>query len=301
MVIYLTSENTDRERSIALSADDEKQVRDFISNIPRFNSVMNEFSRMMDEGQIEALSQALAALRFLKEGLNDEAIESISKMGGSFVEAASAISSVPARKVIESVSTEGNELSQLIEQIGRMHRDGVFDAVVNAAYALKFLKDGLNDEAVENIATTMSEMLTMWRQYSSTLSNPEFVSTLAKISKLERDGAIDAVVDSAYVLKFLRDGLNDEALTNIASIISQMLTQWNSLHKLIDTMTSSTADRIFRVLTDEGIEKRLEEATPRKGGMSLLSLSDPDVRKGMGVVFEMLKIIGEEFREDGQN
>ena len=297
----MTSENTDRERSIALSADDEKQVRDFISNIPRFNSVMNEFSRMMDEGQIEALSQALAALRFLKEGLNDEAIESISKMGGSFVEAASAISSVPARKVIESVSTEGNELSQLIEQIGRMHRDGVFDAVVNAAYALKFLKDGLNDEAVENIATTMSEMLTMWRQYSSTLSNPDFVSTLAKISKLERDGAIDAVVDSAYVLKFLRDGLNDEALTNIASIISQMLTQWNSLHKLIDTMTSSTADRIFRVLTDEGIEKRLEEATPRKGGMSLLSLSDPDVRKGMGVVFEMLKIIGEEFREDGQN
>ena len=297
----MTSENTDRERSIALSADDEKQVRDFISNIPRFNSVMNEFSRMMDEGQIEALSQALAALRFLKEGLNDEAIESISKMGGSFVEAASAISSVPARKVIESVSTEGNELSMLIEQIGRMHRDGVFDAVVNAAYALKFLKDGLNDEAVENIATTMSEMLTMWRQYSSTLSNPDFVSTLAKISKLERDGAIDAVVDSAYVLKFLRDGLNDEALTNIASIISQMLTQWNSLHKLIDTMTSSTADRIFRVLTDEGIEKRLEEATPRKGGMSLLSLSDPDVRKGMGVVFEMLKIIGEEFREDGQN
>ncbi len=301
MVIYLTSENTDRARSIALSADDEKQVRDFISNIPRFNSVMNEFSRMMDEGQIEALSQALAALRFLKEGLNDEAIESISKMGGSFVEAASAISSVPARKVIESVSTEGNELSQLIEQMGRMHRDGVFDAVVNAAYALKFLKDGLNDEAVENLATTMSEMLTMWRQYSSTLSNPEFVSTLAKISKLERDGAIDAVVDSAYVLKFLRDGLNDEALTNIASIISQMLTQWNSLHKLIDMMTSSTADRIFKVLTDEDIEKRLEEATPRKGGMSLLSLSDPDVRKGMGVVFEMLKIIGEEFREDGQN
>lgn len=297
----MTSENTDRARSIALSADDEKQVRDFISNIPRFNSVMNEFSRMMDEGQIEALSQALAALRFLKEGLNDEAIESISKMGGSFVEAASAISSVPARKVIESVSTEGNELSQLIEQMGRMHRDGVFDAVVNAAYALKFLKDGLNDEAVENLATTMSEMLTMWRQYSSTLSNPEFVSTLAKISKLERDGAIDAVVDSAYVLKFLRDGLNDEALTNIASIISQMLTQWNSLHKLIDMMTSSTADRIFKVLTDEDIEKRLEEATPRKGGMSLLSLSDPDVRKGMGVVFEMLKIIGEEFREDGQN
>ena len=222
-------------------------------------------------------------------------------MGGSFVEAASAISSVPARKVIESVGTEGNELSMLIEQIGRMHRDGVFDAVVNAAYALKFLKDGLNDEAVENLATTMSEMLTMWRQYSSTLSNPEFVSTLAKISKLERDGAIDAVVDSAYVLKFLRDGLNDEALTNIASIISQMLTQWNSLHKLIDMMTSSTADRIFKVLTDEGIEKRLEDATPRKGGMSLLSLSDPDVRKGMGVVFEMLKIIGEEFREDGQN
>ncbi len=301
MVIYLTSENTDRARSIALSADDEKQVRDFISNIPRFNSVMNEFSRMMDEGQIDALSQALAALRFLKEGLNDEAIESISKMGGSFVEAASAISSVPARKVIESVSTEGNELSQLIEQMGRMHRDGVFDAVVNAAYALKFLKDGLNDEAVENLATTMSEMLTMWRQYSSTLSNPEFVSTLAKISKLERDGAIDAVVDSAYVLKFLRDGLNDEALTNIASIMSQMLTQWNSLHKLIDMMTSSTADRIFKVLTDEDIEKRLEAATPRKGGMSLLSLSDPDVRKGMGVVFEMLKIIGEEFREDGQN
>ncbi len=300
MVIDLTSENADSGKSIALSAEDEKQVRDFISNIPRFNSVMNEFSRMMDEGQIDALSQALAALRFLREGLNDEAIESISKMGGSFVEAASAISSVPARKVIESVGTEGNELSQLIEQMGRMHRDGVFDAVVNAAYALKFLKDGLNDEAVENIATTMSEMMAMWRQYSSTLSNPEFVATLAKISKLERDGAIDAVVDSAYVLKFLKDGLNDEAMTNIASIMSQMLTQWNSLHKLIEMMTSPTAERLFNVLTDETIEKRLEEATPRKGGMSLLSLSDPDVRKGMGVVFEMLKIIGEEFREDDQ-
>ncbi len=300
MVIELSSENAESARSIALSVDDEKQVRDFISNIPRFNSVMSEFSRMMDEGQIDALSQALAAVRFLKEGLNDEAIESLSKMGGSFMEAASAISTPPAKKVLESVSAEGNELSSLVEQIGRMHRDGVFDAVVNASYALKFLKDGLNDEAIENIATNLTEMLAIWRQYSSLLSSPEFVTSLTKFTRLERDGAIDAVIEWAYVLKFLRDGLNDEATSNIASILSQMLTQWNSLHKLIEMMTSPTAERVIRVLTDQSIEARLESATPRKGGMSLLSLSDPDVRKGVGVLFELLKILGEEFREDGK-
>lgn len=300
MVIELSSEGADRERSIALSVDDEKQVREFIANIPRFNRVMSEFSRMIDEGQIDALSHVLAALRFLKEGLNDESVESLSRMSGGFMELASTLSTGDARKVIDSVGAESSELSALVGQIGRMHRDGVFDSVVNAAYALKFLKDGLNDEAVENMATSMAEMMAVWRQYSSLVANRELVTALSRLAGLERDGALEAVVEGAYMLKFLRDGLNDEAMTNLSGILSQMLTQWNSFHHLIAMLTSPAGERIFRMLTDETLEKRLESAAPRKGGMALLSLGDPSVRKGMGVMFEILKVLGEEFGEDGK-
>lgn len=294
----MSSENAEGAKSLALTDEDEKQVREFIANIPRFNSVMNEFSKMMDEGQIDALSHALAALRFLKEGLNDEAVESLSAMGGKFMELASSLSSGSSRKVLDTLNTEGGELSQLLEQVGKMHRDGVFDSVVSAAYALKFLKDGLNDEAVENISSSVGEMMATWRQYSSLVSNKELVTALTRVGDMERDGALEAVVEAAYVMKFLRDGLNDEALTNLASLLSQLLTQWNSLHHLIAMMSSPTAGRMLRMLTDENIENRLENAAPRKGGMSLLSLGDPDVRKGMGVLFEMLKIMGEEFKGD---
>lgn len=287
-------------RSLVLTEDDQKQVRDFIANIPRFNSVIRELSRMMDEGQLDALSHALAALRFFKEGLNDEAVESLSSMSGRFMEIASSLSTGNSRKVIDSLGSEGAELSQLIEQIGRMHRDGVFDSVVSAAYALKFLKDGLNDEAVENIATSLSEVMAVWRQYSTIVSNQELMTALTKVSKLERDGALDAVIEAAYVMKFLRDGLNDEAMTNLAGILSQLLTQWNSLHHIIDMMSSPTAGRVLRMLTDESLEQRLEKAAPKKGGISLLSPSDPDIKKGMGVMFEMLKILGEEFSGDGE-
>lgn len=294
----MTSENADNVKGLALSADDEKQLHDFIANIPRFNSVMGELSRMMDEGQLDALSHALSALRFLKEGLNDEAVESLSTLGGRIAEAASALSSGEAKKVLETVGTQGGELSALIEQVGKMHRDGVFDSLVSASYAVKFLKDGLNDEAVENMASSIGDMMAVWRQYSSLVSNSELMSALTKISKLEKDGGLDAVIEAAYVMKFLRDGMNDEALTNLASIFSQLLTQWNSLHRFIDMMSSPTAERVLRMMTDENVQERLENAPAKKGGMSLLSFSDPDVKKGMGVAFEMLKILGEEFRQD---
>ncbi len=281
---------------MSLNTEEEKQVREFISNIPRFNSVMKEFSTMMNEGQMEALSQALAALRFLKDGLNDESVESLSKLGGKLTDVASAISSEQSMAVIGSLNTESRELSELIRDIGRMHRDGVFEAVMNAAYALKFLKDGLNDEAVENISSNMADMLSISRQYSPLLMGGELPSVLATVSRLERDGALEAIVDAAYVIKFLRDGLNDEALSNIASLLSELLTQWHSLHNLIDTLSSPAARRVFSALADESLEQRLENAPPRKGGMSLLSLSDPDVRKGFGVVFELLKAFGQEFK-----
>ncbi|MBX8636760.1 MAG: DUF1641 domain-containing protein [Thermoplasmata archaeon] len=294
----MSGESTEGVRGLTLNAEEEKQVREFIANIPSFNSVMKEFSTMVNEGQIEAMSQALAALRFLKDGLNDEAIESLSKLGGRLTDVASAASSEQSMAVIGSLSSEGKELSELIKDIGRMHRDGVFDSVVSAAYALKFLKDGLNDEAIENIASGMADMLSISKKYSSLLSGEELPSALATVSRLERDGALDALVDAAYIIKFLRDGLNDEALSNIASLLSELLRQWHSLHNLIDMLSSPVATRVFNTLTDESLEQRLEKAPPRKGGMSLLSLSDPDVRKGFGVVFELLKIFGQEFKTE---
>ena len=293
----MTGENTQSANSaLTLSAEEEKQVHEFIANLPRFNSVMKQFSSMADEGQMETLSQALAALRFLRDGLNDEAIESISKLGGKLTDAASLMSSEQSVAVLGSLSAEGKELSELVRDLGRMQRDGVFEAVMNAAYALKFLRDGLNDEAIENISSGMAEMLSVSKQYSQLLAGGELSSALATVSRLERDGALGTLADAAYVLKFLKDGLNDEALSNISSLLSELLAQWRSLRGLIETLTSPAAGRVLRVLADESLAERLENAPPRKGGMSLLSLSDPDVRKGFGVVFELLKAFGQEFK-----
>ncbi|MBX8632545.1 MAG: DUF1641 domain-containing protein [Thermoplasmata archaeon] len=291
----MSGANSEGSVGVSLSAEEERQLREFLANLPRFNALVNNFSRMEEEGQIDALSAALAAVRFFKDGLNDEAIESLASAAGRIAEAAAAISSESSMSALKSLETEGESVSDLLKQISAMQKDGVFESLVSASYALKFLRDGLNDEAVENIASNLSEMLSLLRQYSALLSSGELVSALETLSRMQRDGTIEALADAAYVLKFLRDGLNDEALSNIASIFSQLLSQWNSLHGLIDMMSSPIAARVIRAITDESIEERLEAAQPKKGGMSLLSLSDPDVKKGVGVVFELLKIIGEEF------
>jgi uncharacterized protein YjgD (DUF1641 family) len=291
----MSGANSEGSVSLSLSAEEERQLHEFLANLPRFNAFVNNFSRMEEEGQIDALSTALAAVRFFKDGLNDEAIESLSSAAGRIAEAAAAVSSEKSMSALKSLETEGEGISELLKQISVMQRDGVFESLVSASYALKFLRDGLNDEAVENIASSLSEMMSLLKQYSSLLSSGELVSTLETLSRMQRDGTIDALADVTYVLKFLKDGLNDEALSNIASILSQLLSQWNSLHGLIDMMFSPIAARVIRAITDESIEERLEAAQPKKGGMSLLSFSDPDVKKGVGVIFELLKIIGEEF------
>ncbi|MCL5678042.1 MAG: DUF1641 domain-containing protein, partial [Candidatus Thermoplasmatota archaeon] len=299
MVIDLSENGAVKERGFVLDTAEEKLLHDFITDLPKFNSVMTEFKKLVDEGQLEALSHVLAAVRGMREGLNDEAVESVSRTASRLLELASALSSDDTLRLADTLRRDSSELAETIDLLGRMQREGVLENLASAGYVLRAVREGLNDDAIENLFGSLTEVMSFWKQYSSLLTGEEITSVLSKLARIEREGVLDTLLDGAYVLKSFRDGMNDESAANLSELFSEVLAHWRDVQALLNAASSPVLRRMLAVLSSDSLMKQLENAPAKKGGLSLLSPSDPDIRKGLGVIFELLRVIGEEFSRDG--
>jgi uncharacterized protein YjgD (DUF1641 family) len=97
---------------------------------------------------------------------------------------------------------------------------------------------------------------------------------------------LDALVELLSTVKFLRNFMNDQMLHDVSEIMSV-------LFKLTNAMVSTDLIEIMeRGLQDPNLDKALLNP-PRVGTWGLIkAMKDEEVRKGMGIMIELLKAIG---------
>ncbi|RJS70675.1 DUF1641 domain-containing protein [Methanophagales archaeon] len=97
---------------------------------------------------------------------------------------------------------------------------------------------------------------------------------------------LDTLAEILSTIKFLRNFMNDQMLHDVSEIMS-------ALFKLTNAMASTDlVDIMERGLQDPELDKALLNP-PKVGTWGLIrAMKDEEVRKGMGIMIELLKAIG---------
>jgi len=120
-------------------------------------------------------------------------------------------------------------------------------------------------------------------------------NVLNKVEELDRNGALDVAFDIAYVAKTLRDMLNDEAITHLSSYVSQFLEVYPKAMDFFEITLSNVPYRMMRAIASEEVKKTLESPPRVSLGGIIRLLSDPEIQRGLGVIFTVIRAIGKEF------
>jgi len=97
---------------------------------------------------------------------------------------------------------------------------------------------------------------------------------------------LDTLAEILSTIKFLRNFMNDQMLHDVSEIMS-------ALFKLTNAMASTDlVDIMERGLQDPELDKALLNP-PKVGTWGLIrAMKDEEVRKGMGIMIELLKAMG---------
>ncbi|BFH73691.1 DUF1641 domain-containing protein [Sulfurisphaera javensis] len=206
-----------------------EELSEILDQLPTLNETLKTVSQLKETGALDALVNLSYSAKVLRDMLTDDAIENTVEMLGGLMELSEIISE-NGNKFAEFVK-HLDLMDDLLHTIHQLKESGALDAVVDATYFLKTMKDMLNDEAISNLASSISGILEFstvfldnYDKINETIRHIGVVNDLlVKMKELNESGALNALMDSAYMLKTLRDMLNDEAISNIASSISGLL------------------------------------------------------------------------------
>ncbi|MEM0131910.1 MAG: DUF1641 domain-containing protein [Saccharolobus sp.] len=195
-------------------------------------------------------------------------------------------------------------LNETLKKVKELKESGALDAIINYAYIAKALRDMLNDEAIQSLGKYVSNFLDLMKEIDdetiqsmkSTIKKLKLVNNvLTKVEELDASGALDSVINLAYIAKALRDMLNDEAITHIASYVSQLLEVYPKAMDLFGIALSEVSYKIVRAISSEEVKKSLEAPPQVSLGRLIRLLSDPEIQRGLGVIFTIIRAIGKEF------
>lgn len=195
-------------------------------------------------------------------------------------------------------------LNEALKKVNELKESGALDAIVNSAYVVKTFRDMLNDEAIQSLGRYISNSLEIMREIDdetlksikSTMKKMRLIeNVLTKVEELDKNGALDVAFDMAYVAKTLRDMLNDEAITHLSSYVSQFLEVYPKALDFFEIAFSNVPYRMMRAIASEEVKKTLESPPKVSLGGIVRLLSDPEIQRGLGVIFTVIRAIGKEF------
>jgi len=195
-------------------------------------------------------------------------------------------------------------LNEVLKKVNELKETGGLDAIVNSAYVAKTLRDMLNDEAIQNLGKYISNILEIMKEIDdetiqsikTTMKKLKTVNNvLAKVEELDTNGALNVVIDLAYVAKTLRDMLNDDAITHLSEYLSQFLEVYPKALDFFNITFSEIPFKMLRAITSDEVKKSLESPPQVSLGGIIRLLSDPEIQRGLGVIFTIIRAIGKEF------
>ncbi|ACP39389.1 helical membrane plugin domain-containing protein [Saccharolobus islandicus] len=263
---------------------------------------VNKLKILKEDGTLDVLVNMVYTVRTLRDMLNDEAIQNLASTVSSSLEVMKLITqkAEPVKVLLDKSSV----INDLLVRLEDMKNDGTLDVLMNSAYVVKTFRDMLNDEAIQSLGRYISNSLEIIKEIDddtlksikSTVKKMRLIeNVLNKVEELDRNGALDVAFDIAYVAKTLRDMLNDEAITHLSSYVSQFLEVYPKAMDFFEITLSNVPYRMMRAIASEEVKKTLESPPRVSLGGIIRLLSDPEIQRGLGVIFTVIRAIGKEF------
>jgi uncharacterized protein YjgD (DUF1641 family) len=134
---------------------------------------------------------------------------------------------------LEKVLNRVDLLNSLLDRAESMQESGALDSLTSLTYAMKTLLDALHEETVSNLAAAAGSLIELGRAISreevkerllQLVDKMETISySLEKLDDLKKSGALDSLIESAYLVKTMRDMLTDDSVSNLAGKISALV------------------------------------------------------------------------------
>ncbi|ARM76166.1 DUF1641 domain-containing protein [Acidianus manzaensis] len=274
-----------------------------LENSDALADFLEKLKVMKSDGTLDTLLTMAYSAKTLKDMLNDDAIQTLGTIVSSSLDLLKSISN--HNEDVKMIIDKSNTISDILLRLDNIKQDGTLDVLFNSLYTLRTLKDMLNDDAIQNLGRYLSNMLEIMKEMddrtilnikSSMKKLGTVDNMLTKLEELDKNGALDAVVNVAYIVKTLKDMLNDEAITHLSSYLSQFLESYPKAMEFLNITLSEVPSKLVRALNSDNVKKTLENPPQLSLGGLIKIMGDPEVQRGMGVIFTIIKAIGAEFK-----
>ncbi|MDT7901979.1 MAG: DUF1641 domain-containing protein [Acidianus sp.] len=196
-------------------------------------------------------------------------------------------------------------INDSLEKIKELKESGALDAIINFSYAIKSLKDALNDDSIQNLGNMLSTFMLLLsttgehaNDVNQIISQASTINyTITKLKELKESGAFDVLVNFAYAVKSLRDALTDDAITNIGTTLSLLLDFLPRAQEFLNYALNPSILKIMKALSSDEATKLLTNPPKVTLGGIVKQMTDDDVQKGIGVLFAIAKIIGKSYSQ----
>lgn len=196
-------------------------------------------------------------------------------------------------------------VNDVLKRINELKESGALDVLLNTSYLLKTLRDMITDDALESLGEMSSAYIELGKELARTKTYNNLMELLnnlnglvelsKKLETMRNDGTLDVLINSAYILKTFKDMINDEALEHISSYISQFLEAYPKAMDFLNTALHDVPYRMIKAIASEEVKKSLEKP-PQLNLIGILRMfNDPEVQRGLGVLFTLIRAIGREF------
>lgn len=283
-------------------SQNSSKFNEFVKHLDVMDELIHTIQRLKENGGLDVTINAIYGLKTLRDMLNDEAIASLANSVSGLLEFSSLLSD-NYEKISHTIK-HIDVVNDLLMKIKELNDSGALTAVTDSAYMLKTLKDMLNNDAIENLAKSMSGLLELSTTFSDQyehvvklMNNMDVLGELTlKLKELRSSGALDAVFDATYFLKTLKDMLNDEAIANLTSTLSLTL---DFLPRGIEFLNHTMSPPLYNMISSlTSLEAQKMLANPPKvtlGGL-IAAFRDEDVQRGVGILITILKILGKNYK-----
>jgi len=133
----------------------QKEIEDILANADALKDAVMRLKALKDSGTLDVLVNMSYALKSLRDALNDDAITNLGNTIGQLMDVLSGINPRSAEG-LKAILAKAPELNEVIKRVLELKDSGTLDVLVNMSYALKSLRDALNDDAITNLGTTLS-------------------------------------------------------------------------------------------------------------------------------------------------
>ncbi|GAB6077553.1 helical membrane plugin domain-containing protein [Hydrogenobaculum acidophilum] len=229
-------------------------------------SVIDKLSKNADilESSLDSVFGLLSAINTLNNAFSDTMIERLVVSLSKIAELTDYISNSQLIEVVEKIAKNADTLNKSI------------DSIIGFSNALVVMDNAFTDSMLERIVSFVAEL----GELTDELRMAELKSIIPMLSTLAKDGAMEALIDTAKALVTIRNALSDSMLERVASIVVDTIDYFASLRAqsigsyLLESINQTTKEFSQKEQKPSifGVLKELKEPQTLQSIMFMLAL-----------------------------